>query len=197
MSPSIISFPTILLISSIILLSYPKHIAATPPLIQRACSNSSINIDTKLCLRILPFIPRISSAKDLLNLSIAIMESGVSYSTNTLAHVEHVLKRTRAKTGARADAFGQCKVAYGQVVERFTSALEEVRRREYVAPTYELLTASTDCIKNCGSALALAKVEDKIIWRSGKIMPIFGLSAFSVIDELDRSAATPPTSHLH
>lgn len=107
--------------------------------------------------------------------------------------MEHVLNSTRAKSRARAAALRECRVAYGQVAKRFASAAREVRRGEYVAPTYELLTASTDCVNSCGEALESRRVGDEFVWRSGKAVAVFGLSAVTVIDQLDRPA--PPPFH--
>ncbi|KAL6525125.1 hypothetical protein OROMI_030718 [Orobanche minor] len=184
MSPSIISFPNIFIISLIlILISTPQNTVANhPSLIQRACSNDSTDVDTELCLRVLPFVPSVASAKDLSSLLIAIIKAGISNSTNTRAHIEKVLNNQTNAEPRGKEAFRECKLSYDQVVELFTGALEVVGIRDYEAASYSLLIASTDKIKSCQGALTSQKVEDRIIFRANKIVLVFGLSAFTVIE---------------
>ncbi|KAH6759097.1 hypothetical protein C2S51_019332 [Perilla frutescens var. frutescens] len=158
-----------------------------PPLIQKACSNSSRTIDTELCLRVLESIPKVATTKDLQSLAIAIIESGISNSTDTRTHIEAALKGSGAAN--------ECKYAYDQVVERLGEALHEVKIHEYLYPSYELLTASTDYVKLCDAALAKEKVEDEVISIGNKVVPIFGISACLIVEELEgdhsRVAPTP------
>ncbi|KAL1543686.1 hypothetical protein AAHA92_20628 [Salvia divinorum] len=189
MSPSIISFPTIFLISSIILFSSPKATVAVPSLVQKACSNYTKNIDEKLCLSVLESMPSITSTIDRFTLTIAIIEAGISNSTKTHAHVVRMLGRGRPE---ERGAYKVCKVSYDQVVTRFKSSLRQVRSREFVSPTYELLTASTDCVDSCESALATYKVIDRVLMRDNKIVTVFGISAISVIDDMVQLGSPPP-----
>lgn len=81
MSPSIVSFPSVLLISAIAAVS-------SPSLIQFACS------DNQVCVRLLESMPEIAAAKDLLSLSLAI--AGISNSTNTQAYVKKALNHSKS-----------------------------------------------------------------------------------------------------
>lgn len=189
------SIPTIFfIISSILTLTLTLTTVASasrpPPLVRRACSNASVNIDTELCMKVLGSVPSVASARDLVGLSVSIIEAGISNSTNTRSHVEHVLNRTGGGKQGAKEAFEECKVAYDQIVVRFGSALREVKVKEYLAPTYDLLTASTDCVSSCRRAMERADVADEIVSRGNRIVPVFGISAFSVVGELDQ--LTPP-----
>lgn len=180
MSPSI---PTLFFIISSILTLTAVAGAAPPPLVRKACSNASAYIDTDLCLEVLGSVPSVASARDLVGLSVSIIEAGISNSTSTQ---RHVADRVGAAGRAAKEAFEECKVAYDQIVVRFRSALNEVKAKEYLMPTYDLLTASTDCVSSCRMAMERADVADEVVESGNKFVPIFGISAYSIVSELDK-----------
>ncbi|KAH6821059.1 hypothetical protein C2S53_006487 [Perilla frutescens var. hirtella] len=156
------------------------------PLFHKACSNSYIRLDTELCLRILESIPKVVSAKDLQSLAIAIIEAGISNSTNTRTHIEATLN---------GKALDDCKYAHDGVIDQFSAALQDVKIHLYDYPSLALLEGSSDHVKLCDASLAKQKVgEDDVISRGNKAVPIFGLSACGIVEELEDlyKVAPPP-----
>ncbi|KAH6821050.1 hypothetical protein C2S53_006478 [Perilla frutescens var. hirtella] len=203
MSPSIISLPTIFLTCSILVLLSTSispvqcrnlALAQAPtsanPMLQLACSDSLI-INSHVCLGVLESIPKVASAKDLASLAIAIIESGISNSTDTRTHIEAAFNGSDAAAGVKS-AFNDCKLAYDQVVDRFGDALTEVKIHEYAYPSYDLLTASTDYVKLCDAALASHNLHDEVISRGNNAVPIFGLSACSIVAQLENQSRFAP-----
>ncbi|KAH6821057.1 hypothetical protein C2S53_006485 [Perilla frutescens var. hirtella] len=198
-SNSIISFPTLLFTSFILFIistsispvqcSRPPTMAPTPsspPLFHKACSDACLTLDTELCLIILESIPKVVSAKDLDSLAIAIIEAGISNSTNTRAHIEATLN---------GKALEDCKYAHDGIIDHFSWALVGVKNHVYELPSLALIQGGWDYVPICNKALAKQKVEeDEVISRGNKAVPIFGLSACGIVQELDdlHKVAPPP-----
>lgn len=168
----------------LILISTPNSTCSSA-LLKQACNTASRGIDPKTCLEVLKPLPKVASAKNLLDLSIAIVETGILRSTDTLTHIESLLKKTGTSDNLKG-AMKSCKEAYDGVVGSFKSARSEIEIKEYDTATYDVLIASTDDVQVCEKALASKGVKDEIISKGNKIVPIFGFSAFNVIDELSR-----------
>ncbi|KAK4437580.1 hypothetical protein Salat_0092000 [Sesamum alatum] len=183
MNSSIVSTLMISLMYSIFI-SFSIHevIASTPSsLIKEVCSNTGRNIDSKLCIQILQSEQQIATATNFFDLSIGIMESGISNATNTLRYVEKILSGSADVKGV----LEECKLSYDSVIGSFNSALSEVRDiKEYETATYDLLIASSDNIERCTGAVASGKVEDGTILSGNKVVPIFGLSAYNAVESL-------------
>ncbi|KAK6131436.1 hypothetical protein DH2020_034821 [Rehmannia glutinosa] len=187
MSPSNLS----MFIASIFLLSSMSNIiiitsarATSSPLIEKACSDSRLRPNSKFCIQVLQSYPKIVSATNLFDLSIAIMETGISSATNTLAYVENMLKRSNVGSNLK-DALKECKSSYDAVVVSFKSALNEVKwDKEYQTATYDLQIGSIDDIQLCLDNVASGKIKDGNILSGNKVVPIFGLSAYQVVASL-------------
>ncbi|KAK6118773.1 hypothetical protein DH2020_047464 [Rehmannia glutinosa] len=187
MSPSNLS----MFIASIFLLSSLSNIiiitnasATSSSLIEKACSDPRIHSDLKLCIRILQSYPKIVSVANLLDLSIAIMETGISNATNTLAYVENLLNKSNVGPNLKG-ALKECKSSYDAVIVSFKSALNEIRwDKDYRTATYDLQIGSIDDIQLCLDNVASGKIKDGNILSGNKVVPIFGLSAYQVVDSL-------------
>ncbi|KAL2232228.1 uncharacterized protein LOC105179312 [Sesamum indicum] len=150
-------------------------------MIKQVCSNRWSNFDSKLCIHILLSKHQIASATNLFDLSIGIMELGISNATNTRTYIDKLLKKLTDVKGA----VRECKLSYDSVIGSLKSALSEVRDdKEYLTATYDLLIASTDSIERCANAVVSGKVEDETILIGNKVVPIFGLSAYNAVDSL-------------
>ncbi|KAH6801405.1 hypothetical protein C2S52_001869 [Perilla frutescens var. hirtella] len=179
-----------LLFTSFILLIISTSISPVQcsSLFHKACSNACLPFDTELCLRILESIPQVVSAKDLDSLAIAIIEAGISNSTNMRTHIEATLK---------GRALDDCKYAYDGVIDHFSAALQEIKIYHiYDDPSLALMEGSADYVESCDKALAKQKVEeDDVISRGNRAVPIFGLSACGIVQELEQlnnKDAPPP-----
>ncbi|KAG8378086.1 hypothetical protein BUALT_Bualt08G0101500 [Buddleja alternifolia] len=192
MASSIVSILSTLFVSTIFFLLSTQNIVTSSripstPLIQKACSNTNRGIDSKLCIQILRSQRQVVSAKNLFDLSIGIMELGISNATNTRRYVQRRLNKPKIDPKLK-DVLKECKLSYDSVIASFRSALSEVRDdKEYQTATYDLLLASTDYIKPCIEAVASKKIKDGTILIGNRVVPIFGLSAYEVVDRLDSS----------
>ncbi|KAH6759092.1 hypothetical protein C2S51_019327 [Perilla frutescens var. frutescens] len=201
MSPSILSFPTsIFLTSSIIVVLISTSISPVqcrqpsppvPRLIQRACSNAHITINTELCLRVLPTIPKVVAARDSFHLTTAIIESGISNASATLRYIEALLYEGGDSVDSdlgsgEYNAVAQCKWSFVDIISRFSKALKQIRRHnyEFKATSYQLQTASTDYVRTCATGLAEVKFDDQSLLEGVNVVPIFGISAISIIRDL-------------
>lgn len=183
MSSSIASTLMIIFIHSIFLLISTPTTASSSVLIEQACSTAKNDFGLKLCIQVLQSQPKVASAKTLFALSIQIIESGISRSTDTLSYMESLLKRSSTDPNLQV-AVQDCKSAYDAVIVSLKSALGEVEIKEYQTATYDLLVASTDNIQVCERAMTSKQVKDEIISSGNKIVPIFGLSALGVVEKL-------------
>ncbi|KAL0363972.1 UNVERIFIED_CONTAM: hypothetical protein Sangu_0494800 [Sesamum angustifolium] len=123
-----------------IFISFSIHdvVATTSPTSPR--SSSSLMIKevcscSNLCIQILEFEHCIVSVTNLFNLSIEIMNTGISNATNTRRYIEKLLRKCRDVKGA----VHECKLSYDSVLGSLNSALSEVREiKECETATYDL-----------------------------------------------------------
>ncbi|KAL6524943.1 hypothetical protein OROMI_030536 [Orobanche minor] len=175
-------------ISSIFLLFLMPNIIVTSAkntLIEKVCSDLRLMSKSKLCIQVLQSRPKIISATNLYDLSIVIMQSGISNATRTRAHIENILKKPNVKPDLKAP-LQDCKSSYDLVILSFNSALREVKDdKEYDTATYDLLIGSTDYIQPCLDGVASGKIKDSTISNGNNVVPIYGLSAYRAIESLD------------
>ncbi|KAK6118772.1 hypothetical protein DH2020_047463 [Rehmannia glutinosa] len=188
MSPSNLS----MFIASIFLLSSMSNIiiitnartTSSSSLIEKACSDPRLRPNSKFCVQVLRSHPKIVSATNLFDLSIAIMETGISSATNTRAYIENLLKKSNVEPNSKG-ALKECKSSYDSIILSFKSALSEVKYdKEYQTATYDLLIGSTDDIQRCLDNVASGKIKDRNILSGNKVVPIFGLSAYRAVDSI-------------
>ncbi|CAA0812491.1 Unknown protein [Striga hermonthica] len=156
-------------------------------LIETACSNDRLYPErTKACIKVLRSHPEIASAKNLYDLSIAIMKTGLSSFTSAQAYIKRQLKRANVGLDVKG-ALIACNNSYYSGYISFNSALSEVRDdKEYETATYDLLVGCTDDIQSCEDNVALGKIEDPIISRTNDLASIYGLSAYEAVNELEQ-----------
>ncbi|GFP86924.1 hypothetical protein PHJA_000836200 [Phtheirospermum japonicum] len=154
--------------------------------IEQACSNPRLGSKSKSCIQILGSQPNIVSAKNLYDMSLAIMQSGISSTTNTRAYIENLLKNLLSKTGPNEKgALQDCKESYDSIILSFKSALSEVRDdKEYQTATYDLLIASTDTFKPCLDDVVAGKIKDGTILNGNDLTLIYLLSAYQAVNSI-------------
>lgn len=185
MTSSIAPTLMISLIPFILILIQTPNSTSSNALLNQACNTTRKGINPKTCLEVLEPLPKVASAKNLFDLSIAIVESGISRSTDTRTHIEGLLKKAGMNANLKG-AMQSCKSAYDGVIGSLKSALSEIKIKEYETATYDLLIASIDDVQVCENAVASKGIKDEIIIKGNKIVPIFGLSAYNVVDQLLR-----------
>ncbi|KAG8372815.1 hypothetical protein BUALT_Bualt12G0106300 [Buddleja alternifolia] len=115
------------------------------------------------------------------------MESGIPNATNARRYVQRRLNKPKIDSKLNG-VLKECKLSYDSVIASFRSALSDVRDdKEYQTATYDLLLASTNYIKPCIDVVASKKIKDGTILIGNRIVPIFKLSAYEVVDRLDSS----------
>lgn len=199
MSPSIVTTFSIFMLSSMSTnfgTNARTISSSSNSLIPHVCSNTGQNFDPKLCHQILQSDPTIASSANLLDLSINIIELGISNATTTLAHLDKMTKKVFKESNMSAALF-QCKSSYDSALVSLKSALSEIKYyKQYDTATYDLLIASTDNISPCQSATIVHNINDVIILTSNKVVPIFGLSAYKAVDSLVAGSASGPAPQL-
>ncbi|GFP86926.1 hypothetical protein PHJA_000836400 [Phtheirospermum japonicum] len=158
-------------------------ISSSNTLIEQACSNSRLRFKLRICIQILESHQQIISANNFYDLSIAIMQSGISSSTNTRTHVKNLLKEPTLGPNLK-DALQDCKSAYNGIILAFNMALNEVRGKEYDGATYDLLIGSTDGFKRCLNDVAAGKIKDSMILSGNDVALIYAFSAYQAIDSI-------------
>ncbi|KAL3641098.1 hypothetical protein CASFOL_016066 [Castilleja foliolosa] len=174
-------------IASIFLLFLISNVIVTSssnPLIERACSSPRIGSKSKLCIKILESEPNIISAKNLYNLSLAIMQSGTPISRNTITYIENLLNGSKIEPDLK-QALEDCSNAHYGIISSFRMASNEVRGKEYEGAGYDLLIGSTDGFKNCSDDVKAGKIMDSTILKGNDVALIYAFSATRVVDELD------------
>ncbi|GER26159.1 plant invertase/pectin methylesterase inhibitor [Striga asiatica] len=156
-------------------------------LIETVCSNDRLYPErTKACIKVLRSHPKIASAKNLYDLSIAIMKTGLSSFTSAQAYIKSQLKRSNVGRDLK-DALKACNNSYYSGYISFNSALSEVTYdKEYETATYDLLIGCTDDIQSCEENVASGKIKDSTVSRTNDLASIYGLSAYEAVNELDR-----------
>ncbi|KAL3638943.1 hypothetical protein CASFOL_016850 [Castilleja foliolosa] len=171
-----------ILISTIFLLFLMSNIivtSSTNPLIEKACSNPRLGSKTKSCIKTLKSQPEIVSAKNFYDLSIAIMETGISNATNTRTYIESLLEKPNASV-----ALKDCKMSYDAVIASFKSALSEVRDdKEFDTATYDLLIG-TDDFQPCLDDVAAGKIKDPTIFNGNEVAITYGFAAYQAVDDI-------------
>ncbi|KAL1564937.1 hypothetical protein AAHA92_07215 [Salvia divinorum] len=183
MSSSISSTLIIVFIPFILLLFSTSHAASSSPLIKKICHIVRKDYDVEMCDKTLESEPRVASARNIYDLSIEVMKSGISRSKRTRRHIRSLLKKNSTNPKAKA-ALEQCKSSYDWAIGSTRSALAEVKEGEYQTATYDLLLAATDCIRDCQEVVTSKVIKDKIIVRGNKLAKIFGLSAVVAVDRI-------------
>ncbi|KAL8059391.1 hypothetical protein ABFX02_03G084600 [Erythranthe guttata] len=183
-------FITMLFISSIFL---PK-ILADNPFIDEACSSTFEYFDRDICLQILRSDPQISSATTLRDFSIRIIQSAIANATSTQAYVLKAMQSSSMSGDhTTAKALQVCSQSYPAALVSLKSALNEiVLINEYMTASYDLLIASTDDIVHCRDAVKAARVSDAVVLTGVRVLPIYGLSAYQIVDRLSAESRSPP-----
>ncbi|KAL8510858.1 hypothetical protein ACS0TY_017607 [Phlomoides rotata] len=160
-------------------------IAATPKWLNETCYKNNIKsiIDPDLCFKILESQKKIVLSRNEIELSVTVIESGISNGTNTQTYIESVLKK-RILDPKLKGVFQECKSSYDSALVSLRSALLEVKVREYQTATYDLLIASTDNIDRCINVVASKKIKDATILIGNKILPMFGFIGYNVVEDL-------------
>ena len=182
-SSSISSILFILIIPFILLLFSTPHAASSSPLIKKICASVEKDYDVKMCYKTLEAEPRVASARNVYDLSVEIMKSGISRSKRTRRHIRSLLRKNSTNPKLKA-ALKQCKSSYDWAIGSLYSGLSEVKEGEYQTATYDLLLAATDCIRNCQQVVDSKVIRDKIIVRGNKLTKIFGISAVVAVDSI-------------
>ncbi|GFP86925.1 hypothetical protein PHJA_000836300 [Phtheirospermum japonicum] len=151
-------------------------------LIEQACSNPRLDAKSQSCVQILESQPKIVSAKNLYELSIAIMKSGISSATDTRKYIEKLLDGPAVGPDSKS-ALQNCKTSYDDVIASFNSALDEVKDdKEFDTATYDLLIGCTDTFQPCLDAAG--KINDPTISSANDATLIYALSAYQAIDNI-------------
>lgn len=183
MSSLIVSILTIFSIISFHSFSIPNVIATTSSssLLQETCNKAS-HVD--FCLQLLQSYQKITSSTNLFDLSIAIMESGISNATNTHAYIKSKLKETNL-TPDFMGALRVCDSSYSRAIDSMSSALGEVSKtKEYQTSNYDLSMSCNDAMEPCLKALAFKEIKDDIILSGNKAVEMFASSFDDVVDVL-------------
>ncbi|KAL7117691.1 hypothetical protein ACP275_03G089100 [Erythranthe tilingii] len=187
-------FITMLFISSIFL----PNIFADNPFIDEACSSRFEYFDRDICLRILRSDAQISSATNLRDFSIRIIQSAIANATSTHAYVLKAMRNSSMSGDhTTAKALQVCNHSYLAALVSLNSALNEiVQINEYMTASYDLLIASTDDVDHCRDAVKAAGVTDGVVLTGVRVLPIYGLSAYQIVDRLDAESRSPPPPGL-
>ncbi|XP_073133762.1 uncharacterized protein [Henckelia pumila] len=181
-SIAILSF----LASTLVLSSVPQVASSPSPLIDDVCGSTSKEIkefDTKMCIKTLESEPRIAAAKDLLSISIALLEFAISnVSKRQLSYVQKQLKQT----GLKADykyVLQTCEDAYKGFVSSFQSARGEIPGEPDTA-TYDIMIGYSDDIDTCRNAITSKKISDAEIWKGIHFANLIGQVSFNTVGRL-------------
>ncbi|KAL3641100.1 hypothetical protein CASFOL_016068 [Castilleja foliolosa] len=178
-------------ISSIFLLFLISNITVTSssnPLIEQVCSESRLGSKHKLCIQILESQPKIISAKNLHDLALAIMQSGISNATNTSTYIKNLLKGSMSTQPDLKLSLQDCKSAYDQIISSFIIGSHDCIDKEYDAVSYGLLTARTDGFKSCLDDVAVGKIKDGTILSGNNVTLIYAFSANEAVDIISRES---------
>ncbi|KAH6821049.1 hypothetical protein C2S53_006477 [Perilla frutescens var. hirtella] len=191
MSSSIITSTLVIFLVSSILISFSTPIAATPSstLIKKACSSTRGGLDLKSCTQLLESQSLVVSVTNLFDLSVGIIKSGISRSTNTLKYVESLLEKSGMDPNLKV-ALQECKSSYDSVIGSLHSALTEITDKDYETSTYDLLIAGTDNIEVCQNAMTSKGIKDEIILSGNKAIPIFAFSGYQIVESIRESKNT-------
>ncbi|KAL1551242.1 plant invertase/pectin methylesterase inhibitor [Salvia divinorum] len=172
------SIASIVFISASLLISSTPLATSSSALIDKVCASGKL-ISVATCRKALESEPRVASAKDLYELSIETIKSGITKSSATLDHIKTLLKDNGADP-----ALGKCKGSYEWVIVSLNSALGEVGMKEYLTATYDLLLVGSVCIRNCEEVVASKAIKDEIIVQGNQLVKVFGSSAYAAVNLL-------------
>ncbi|KAL8507211.1 hypothetical protein ACS0TY_017936 [Phlomoides rotata] len=165
--------------------SKPNVIANTSNWLNEACNENNVKsvIDPNLCLKIVKSQDKIVASTNPIDKSVTIIESGISNGTNTRTYIENLMKKRYLDPNLKG-VLRECKSSYGSAIWSLHSALLEVKDGDYLAPSYDLLIASTDNIDRCRNVVASRKIKDATILIGNKVLPMFGFIGFNIVIHL-------------
>ncbi|XP_073020915.1 uncharacterized protein [Primulina eburnea] len=175
------------LASALVLSSIPEVASTSPsPLIKDVCGSTAKEIkalDPKICAETLVSEPRVVAASNLVSMSIALLEAGISNATKTRSYVQKLLKRRGLKPDYKY-VLQQCDGGYENFGWSFVSALGEVKEGEYDTATYDIKVGYTDNIDECQNALSSKNVRDYAISRGNDFLVLIGEVGFNTVNRL-------------
>ncbi|XP_075483836.1 uncharacterized protein LOC142523997 [Primulina tabacum] len=175
------------LLSTLLLSSIPEVAICTSPspLIKDVCGSTAkeVKLDPKICAETLVSEPRVVAASNLVSMSIALIEAGISNATKTRSYVQKMLKRRGLKPDYKY-VLQQCDSGYEHFGWSFASALGEVKEGEYDTATYDIKVGYTDNIDECRNALSSKNVKDGAISRGNAFLFLIGEVGFNTVDRL-------------
>ncbi|KZV20084.1 invertase inhibitor [Dorcoceras hygrometricum] len=171
--------------SAILVSSFTKVVGASSstPMIRDACARTRHQIDLEFCIETLASEPRIVAARDLVKMSLALIEAAMSNATKTRDYVKKLLKQPGLKPDQRY-VMQQCDSGYSDCYISFRSALTEAQGKDYVTATYDVKIAFTDNVDSCRNALTSKKISDGVLSRGNEFIYVFGAVAFDSLDRL-------------
>ncbi|XP_073120969.1 uncharacterized protein [Henckelia pumila] len=173
------------LASALFLSSVPKVAGCNSSLILDVCGSTrkEVNLDQRICVATLESEPGVVAAKDLVSVSIALLEAGISNATKTRSYVQKLLKQPGLKPDHKY-VLQKCDRGYEHFGWSFGSALGEVKEKEYDTATYDIKIGYTDNIDECRNALSSKNVKDVAVSKGNEFIYVFGSVAFNTVDRL-------------
>lgn len=170
---------------ALLLSSQVASTSSPTSLIKDVCASGRFNHTYyKFCLETLPSEPRVLSAANLVSISNALINAGISKAMKTQSYARKLLKRSGLKPDYRY-VLQQCDAAYNYYRASFGSALKEVKEKDYQTANYDLRVTVADDIKGqCQKSLDSKKIKDGVISKGNDLMILFGEVAAQAVNRL-------------
>ncbi|PHU20133.1 hypothetical protein BC332_11284 [Capsicum chinense] len=177
---------TFILVS--LLFSLPRTITATldpnsPELLTDACTTgyNAKGWNASFCLEIVKSNPQIVLAKDLLHLTLSIIETGLINATRTQIYIEEKLKGNIQESRRALD---QCHNLYDHIICVYKGALLHVEKQKlYDAAGAEFSIAAHN-VEYCENWLNISGIIDADISGGNKIIKYLSLLGYNVVNNL-------------
>lgn len=166
--------------------SLPRTIVATlepnsQKLLKNACIGYTKGWNSSFCLKIMNSNPQMVLAKDLLHLTLSIIETGLINATKTQIYIEEKLKRNIQELRAALD---QCHNLYDHIIDVYKGALIHVEKQKLYDVAGAEFSMAANNAEYCENWLHINDIIDSDISSGNKIIKYLSLSGYNAVNDL-------------
>ncbi|KAG5612401.1 hypothetical protein H5410_023682 [Solanum commersonii] len=173
-------------ILSSLLFFLPRTIIATlepnsPKLLKNACTGYTEGWNSSFCLEIMKSHPQIVLAKDLLHLTLSIIETGLINAIKTQIYIEENRKENIQESRRALD---QCHNLYDHIIGVYKGALIHVKKQKLYDIAGAEFSMAANNAEYCENWLNIYDTIDADISSGNQIIKYLSLSGYNAVNDL-------------